>query len=101
MNSATSERPDKKAVALKDAELDKLKSQLQLLENEKASLEETARKLNLEAQKAQAKLARAAERDRQTSELLKTVKDEGERQRIRLERVSLSASLSAEIGLTC
>ncbi|KAG8949436.1 hypothetical protein FRC04_008535 [Tulasnella sp. 424] len=86
MNSTTSERPDKKTVALKDAELDKLKSQLQLLENEKASLEETARKLNLEAQKAQAKLARAAERDRQTSELLKTVKDEGERQRIRLER---------------
>ncbi|KIO29893.1 hypothetical protein M407DRAFT_226032 [Tulasnella calospora MUT 4182] len=86
MNSATSERPDKKAVALKDAELGKLKAQLQALENEKASLEETARKLNLEAQKTQAKLARAAERDRQTTELLKTVKDEGERQRIRLER---------------
>lgn len=82
------ESPDVKAVLEKrNSELTGLKSKLQRLEEEKANLEATAKKLNVDAEKAQAQAQRAIERDRQTAETLRAIKDEGERQRMKLELV--------------
>lgn len=71
----------------RNSELTGLKTKLIRLEEEKATLEATAKKLNLDAEQAQAQAQRALERDRKTAETLRAIKDEGERERMRLELV--------------